>query len=76
MLQMTEIVKSLRIDMGLLENNGSDIGVEGDRHGRVQEEDMEIGDREQNNLRKWFQVLSEKLSKESIPQPKFNLFIL
>lgn len=76
MLQMTEIVKSLRIDMGLLENNGSDIGEEGDRHGRVQEEDMEIGDREQNNLRNWFQVLSEKLSKESIPQPKFNLSIL
>ena len=62
--------------MGLLENIGSDIGVEGDGHGRVQEECMEIGDKAQNNLRKWFQVLSEKLSKESIPQPKFSLFIL
>lgn len=37
--------------MGLLENIGSDIGVEGDRHGRVQEEDMEMGDKEQNSLR-------------------------
>lgn len=73
---MTEIVKSSRTDMGLLENIGSDIGVEGERHGRVQEEHMEIGDKAQNSLRKWFQVLCEKLSKESILQPKFNLFIL
>lgn len=37
--------------MVLLENIGRDIVVEGDRHGRVQEEDMEMGDKEQNSLR-------------------------
>lgn len=62
--------------MGLLENIRRGIGVEGDRQGRVQEEDMEMGGKEQNNLRKWSQELSEKLSKESIPQPKLDLLTL
>lgn len=40
---MPEVVKSSLIDMGLLENKGSNTGVEGDRHGKVQEEGTEIG---------------------------------
>lgn len=64
---MPEVVKSSLIDMGLLENKGSNIGVEGDRHGRVQEEGTEIGGKGQNNLKKWFKGLSDQLSKESIP---------
>lgn len=62
--------------MGLLENVRRGIGVEGDRQGRAQEEDMEMGSKEENNLRKWSQGLSEKLSKESIPQPKLDLLTL